>query len=128
MRESAKRRAIFNRKYTNRVVEPLSGWLPLWSVIEHVGRKSGKSYRTPVTAFSTTDGVAVLLPYGTDTDWVRNLTAAGGGRVQMLGRTFAVTDPRVVPTDEALTVAKAPWGRLLKATGVESALLLTRAR
>ncbi len=125
---TARGRARFNRKYTNRVVEPLSGLLPLWSVIEHTGRKSGTSYRTPVTAFSTADGVAVLLPYGTDTDWVRNLSAAGGGRVQMLGRTFAVTDPRVVPKDEALAVAKAPWRQLLRAVKVDSALLLTRAR
>ncbi|WP_328834731.1 PNPOx family protein [Mycolicibacterium fluoranthenivorans] len=80
-----------------------------------------------MTAFATTDGVAVLLPYGTDTDWVRNLLAAGGGRVQMLGRTFAVTDPRVVPTLDALAVARTPWRRLLQATGVEFTLLLTRA-
>ncbi len=124
---TARGRAEFNRKYTNRVVAPLSGWLPLWSAVEHVGRRSGKAYRTPVTAFPTIDGVAALLPYGTDTDWVRNLLAAGGGRVQMLGRTFAVTDPRVVPTLDALAVARTPWRRLLQATGVEFTLLLTRA-
>lgn len=125
---TARGRARFNRKYTNRVVEPLSGRLPLWSVIEHVGRTSGKAYRTPVTAFATTDGVAVLLPYGTDTDWVRNLSAAGGGQVRMLGHTFCVTDPRVVPKDEALAVTRAPWRQLLRGVTVDSALLLTRAR
>ena len=93
---SAHGRARFNRKYTNRVVEPLSGWLPLWSAVEHVGRKSGKAYRTPVTSIPTRGGIAIVLPYGTDTDWVRNLQAAGGGKVQMLGRTFDVRDPRIV--------------------------------
>jgi deazaflavin-dependent oxidoreductase (nitroreductase family) len=127
VKESARRRAAFNRKYTNRLVTPLAGRLPMWSAVEHVGRRSGTTYRTPVTAFPTSDGVTVLLPYGTDTDWVRNLRAAGGGDVQMVGRTFGVTDPRVVPLAEADAAAKAPWRRVLRASGVEHALLLTRA-
>ncbi|MGK2867772.1 MAG: nitroreductase family deazaflavin-dependent oxidoreductase, partial [Mycobacterium sp.] len=98
----ARQRAEVNRKYVNRLVEPLAGYLPLWSAVDHVGRRSGKDYRTPVTAFPTADGVAVLLPYGTGTDWVRNLQASGSGRVQIEGRSLLVTDPRVVPLSEAL--------------------------
>jgi len=41
------------------------------------------------------DMVSVRLPYGTDRDWVRNLTAAGGGVVVRCGRKLAVTDPQV---------------------------------
>ena len=124
----ARQRAEFNRKYVNRLVEPLAGFLPLWSAVDHVGRRSGKDYRTPVTAFPTVDGVAVLLPYGTDTDWVRNLQASGSGRVQIEGRSLLVTDPRVVPLSEALTVVKGPWRQVLRVAPVESALLLTRSR
>ncbi|SRX92229.1 hypothetical protein MSP7336_00454 [Mycobacterium shimoidei] len=120
--------ARFNRRVTNRIVLPLSGWLPMWSVVEHVGRRSGKIYRTPVSAFRTQDGgVAILLPYRPDRDWVKNLHAAGGGRVKLYGKTFDVTDPRVVPTREALGLLKSPWRQLLGSTGVESTLLLTRA-
>lgn len=123
----ARRRAEFNRKYVNRLVEPLAGFLPLWSAVDHVGRRSGKDYRTPVTAFPTNDGVAVLLPYGTDTDWVRNLQASGAGRVQIEGRSLLVQDPRVVPLREALAVVKGPWRQVLRVAPVESALLLTRS-
>ncbi|GBE65243.1 hypothetical protein MFM001_17050 [Mycobacterium sp. MFM001] len=120
--------ARFNRRVTNRIVLPLSGWLPVWSVVEHVGRRSGKTYRTPVSAFRTRDGgVAVLLPYRPDRDWVKNLLAAGRGRVTLYGKTFDVTDPRIVPTGEAADLVKAPWGQLLGLTRVESTLLLTRA-
>jgi deazaflavin-dependent oxidoreductase (nitroreductase family) len=49
--------------------------VPIWSIVEHVGRRSGKTYRTPVSVFRTRDGVAILLPYGTDRDWVRNVQA-----------------------------------------------------
>ncbi|MCV7432047.1 nitroreductase family deazaflavin-dependent oxidoreductase [Mycolicibacterium bacteremicum] len=123
----ARRRAEFNRRFVNPVVEPLAGYLPLWSAVDHVGRRSGREYRTPVTAFATSDGVAVLLPYGTDTDWVRNLRAAGSGKVVIDGRSLLVENPRVVPVREALEVMRGPWRHVLRVAPVESALLLTRS-
>lgn len=123
----SQRRAEFNRVVTNPLFRPISGFVPLWSILEHTGRKSGKTYRTPVTAFSTPDGVAVALVYGPDRDWVKNLTAAGGGRVKMYGRTFSVTDPRVVPTTEATALLKSPWRQILARADVGYTLLLTRA-
>ena len=33
-------------------------------ILEHVGRRSGKRYRTPLNVFPTDDGVAVLSPMG----------------------------------------------------------------
>lgn len=123
----ARRRAEFNRRFVNPVVEPLAGYLPLWSAVDHVGRRTGKQYRTPVTAFATSDGVAVLLPYGADTDWVRNLQAAGSGKVVVDGRSLLVENPRVVPVAEALDTMRDPWRRLLRVLPVQSALLLTRS-
>ena len=123
----SQRRARFNRVVTNPLFRPISGWVPAASLIEHVGRRSGRRYRTPVTMFNTADGVAVLLVYGPDRDWLKNLQAAGGGRVKLSGKTFAVTDPRVVPTRDAVALLKPPWRQLLGHTGVESTLLLSRA-
>lgn len=123
----SERRARFNRRVTNPLFRPVSGWLPLWSIVEHVGRRSGKIYRTPVSMFRTDDGVAVLLMYGPNRDWVKNLQAAGGGRVKLYGKTFDVTDPRIVPTREAVRSFRAPWRQLLGSAGVESTLLLARA-
>ncbi|WP_046317567.1 nitroreductase family deazaflavin-dependent oxidoreductase [Mycobacterium sp. UM_Kg1] len=121
------RRARFNRVVTNPLFRPFCGWVPMWSLVEHTGRRSGTAYRTPVSMFHTDDGVAVLLPYGTRRDWVKNLEAAGGGRVKVGGKTFAVTNPRLVPTDEAVGLLKAPWRQLLGRAGVPHTLLLTRA-
>lgn len=123
----SQRRARFNRVVTNPLFRPVSGWVPMWSIVEHTGRRSGKTYRTPVSMFHTPDGVAVLLPYGTGRDWVKNLKAAGGGRVKLGGKTFDVTDPRVVPTAEAVGVLKPPWRQLLGHAGVAYTLLLDRA-
>ena len=56
--------ARFNRHVTNPVQRLWAGWLPGFGILEHVGRKSGKAYRTPLNVFPTDDGVAVLLSYG----------------------------------------------------------------
>lgn len=123
----SERRARFNRVVTNPLFRPISGWVPMWSIVEHTGRRSGTTYRTPVSMFHTADGVAVLLVYGPARDWVKNLQAAGGGRVKLGGKTFDVTNPRVVPTAEAVVLLKAPWRQLLGRAGVAHTLLLDRA-
>jgi deazaflavin-dependent oxidoreductase (nitroreductase family) len=69
--------ARFNRHFTNPIQRIWAGWAPTMGILEHVGRKSGKPYRTPLTVFSTDDGVAVLLTYGPNRDWLKNVMSAG---------------------------------------------------
>src|SRR5690349_9785296 len=47
------------------------------TIVQHVGRKSGRTYETPVRATTSDDGFVITLPYGTDSDWVKNVMAAG---------------------------------------------------
>ena len=90
----------FNRDVTNRRQLRTAGQAgATYAVIVHVGRKSGRTYRTPVGAGPTTDGFVVGLPYGPGADWVRNVVAAGGAMVEHDGRTVAVDRPEV--TDAA---------------------------
>ena len=93
--------ARFNRRVTNPIQRIWAGYLPMMGILEHVGRTSGKTYRTPLIVFSTDDGVAIHLTYGPDRDWLKNLTAAGGGELQRHGRTFRVADPQIVTNVEA---------------------------
>jgi deazaflavin-dependent oxidoreductase (nitroreductase family) len=93
--------ARFNRHVTNPIQRIWAGYAPTFGILEHVGRKSGTPYRTPLTVFSTHDGVAILLTYGPNRDWLKNITAAGGARLKRYGTTFAVTDPQVVTKTEA---------------------------
>lgn len=122
----ADQRAKFNKRFFNQVVRPISGKVAMWSLIEHQGRRSGTVYRTPVSMFRTADGVAILLAYGDDRDWVRNLQAAGGGRATMSGKTFAVADPRIVPTAEAKELLAPPWRQIFGLMRTPSTLLLRR--
>lgn len=116
--------ARFNRRFTNPVQRLWAGWAPSFAIIEHKGRKSGKEFRTPVTAFTTEDGVAILLTYGPDRDWLKNLQAAGGGRVMRGGRTRAVTNPRVMTRDDAAPLVR---GRAFARLPFDQAVLLTYA-
>ena len=85
----------FNKHVTNRLFLIFAGWLPPFAVISHVGRRSGRVYRTPVLTFQTGEGYVVALTYGRDVDWVRNLLAAGHGEVERGGLSVPVSSFRV---------------------------------
>ncbi|WP_167333490.1 nitroreductase family deazaflavin-dependent oxidoreductase [Nocardia concava] len=86
----------FNKLVTNRIQGVSAGKVPPYSVIRHLGRKSGAPYRTPVVAVYRDGLLIVPLPYGTKSDWVRNVLAANGGEAIYRGRTRKFSDPRVV--------------------------------
>jgi deazaflavin-dependent oxidoreductase (nitroreductase family) len=119
--------ARFNRQFTNPIQRMWAGWAPTMGILEHVGRESGKPYRTPLTVFSTDGGVAVLLTYGPNRDWLKNVLSAGGGRMPRYGKTFALTDPRVMPKAEAAPAVKGLWRPIFARLPFEQAVLLRRA-
>ncbi|MGE2727462.1 nitroreductase family deazaflavin-dependent oxidoreductase [Mycolicibacterium pulveris] len=118
--------ARFNRYVTNPIQKLWAGWAPSFGILEHVGRKSGRTYRTPLTVFPTQDGVAILLTYGPDRDWLKNVTAAGRARMKRYGRTVEVRDPQVMPKAQAAPAVKGGWRRLFAVLPFEQAVLLTR--
>jgi deazaflavin-dependent oxidoreductase (nitroreductase family) len=95
-------------------------------ILEHVGRKSGKPYRTPLTVFSTDDGVAILLTYGPNRDWLKNIVSAGGGRMRRYGKTIELADPRVMPKAEAAQSVIGLWRPIFARLPFEQAVLLNR--
>jgi deazaflavin-dependent oxidoreductase (nitroreductase family) len=115
-----------NRALTNRLVGPVAGFLPPLAVVHHEGRKSGSHYRTPVLAFPIEGGLLMPLPYGTDTHWVLNLLAAGGGRLEASGQQIAVENPRVVDTEEAMPLVPTLLQPALRLLSLPGFLLLDR--
>jgi deazaflavin-dependent oxidoreductase (nitroreductase family) len=47
-----------------------------FAVLTHIGRRSGRTYQTPLGAHTFGDGVILPLAYGSQTDWYRNVMAA----------------------------------------------------
>jgi deazaflavin-dependent oxidoreductase (nitroreductase family) len=98
-----------NKYFTNRLVGKIahSSW-GLFSIVYHVGRRSGKPYETPVTAVQTSAGFVVALTYGPDVDWYRNIKAAGRCKVLWRRRVY------VIDKIESLTIESAlPYFPLL---------------
>lgn len=92
----SRRLARFNRVVTNRIAGPLASRLPAMAVIVHRGRTSGNEYRTPVNCWIDDRAAIVALTYGRGTDWLKNLTAAGGGTVVARGRSHRVGSPELI--------------------------------
>src|SRR6266851_6722713 len=75
--------------------------LPLYGVIKHKGRRSGKEFRTPVVVRRTSDGFIVPMPWGESTDWYRNVRAAGECVIRWKGRDYPVAQPEVIDSTTA---------------------------
>jgi deazaflavin-dependent oxidoreductase (nitroreductase family) len=90
-------------KVLNPLVLKLAGtrWLPLYGVIEHRGRSSGKVYHTPVVVRPARDGFIVPMPWGERTDWYRNVKAAGECGVRWKGRNYRMSRPELITADAA---------------------------
>ncbi len=103
--------ARFNKRVTNRVTRHLAGHGD-FAELEHVGRRSGRTYRIPINAFRHGDVVTLALTYGPRTDWLRNVRAAGGARLLLRGEVLTLGALREVPTEVGM--ARMPWpARLL---------------
>jgi deazaflavin-dependent oxidoreductase (nitroreductase family) len=88
--------AKFNIAVTNRITSLFAGWLPGFGILTHVGRKSGKVYQTPVNVFRIPNGFVIALTYSSQSEWVKNVLAAGGCELKTVGREYRVAAPRVV--------------------------------
>jgi deazaflavin-dependent oxidoreductase (nitroreductase family) len=86
----------FNLKVTNRIQGVYAPYVPPLAVVVHVGRKSGKVFTIPVAASLYDGKVAIPLPYSANTQWVKNLQAAGGGEMIRRGKRFSFTNPRIL--------------------------------
>ena len=81
------------------------------SAVQHVGRRSGKRYSTPIVADRVGDQILIPLPYGTQVDWVRNVLTAGRAVVTSKGRTYDVVDPELIDATQALPLLAADHRR-----------------
>ena len=93
---------VFNKYLLNPAMLRLAGRKHWYAgVIRHTGRRSGKSYTTPVVADRVADGFIVPLPYGTHVDWLRNVLAADRATIQVSGQTYEVLHPKIIDTAAA---------------------------
>lgn len=98
--------------------------MPLYGVLRHVGRRSGRIFRTPVVVRPTGDGFIVPMPWGESTDWYRNVRAAGECVVRWKGRDYALARPEVIQSDAATAAFGPRQAAALKRFGINQCLRL----
>jgi deazaflavin-dependent oxidoreductase (nitroreductase family) len=119
-----KRLARFNTRVTNRLTRRVAGRLPGFGIVSHVGRRSGRVYRTPVNVFRDGERYVFALTYGPDADWVRNVLAAGRCGLETRGRTVELRDPERF-TDPTRHLVPLPVRWALRLLHVDEFLALT---
>jgi hypothetical protein len=86
------------RPFTTRVVNPVTrlvaGRLPGFAILHQRGRRSGRTYDTPMNVFRSEDTYLFALTYGSHVDWVRNVVAARGCTMTTRGRRVRLRDRR----------------------------------
>jgi deazaflavin-dependent oxidoreductase (nitroreductase family) len=95
-----RRMARFNRAAANPLIGRIVTATPGFGAVIHRGRRSGREYRTPVMVFRDGGRYVIALPYGSDSDWVRNTLAAGGCDLLTHGRRIRMVEPAVYTDDE----------------------------
>ena len=98
--------------------------LPLYGVIEHRGRRSGKLFHTPVVVRPVPGGFIVPMPWGERTDWYRNVRAAGACVVRWKGRDYPLVQPEVIDAADARAAFGSTTQALLPRLGIRQCVRL----
>lgn len=94
-------------RYVNPITRPVARRLPTFAVLTHRGRKSGRTYRTPMNVFRRGTDYYFFLTYGSDVQWVKNVLAARSCSIGTRGRVVELVEPELV-TDPDLRPAPPP--------------------
>ena len=77
-----------------------------YALLRHTGRRSGRTYVTPLRAYPFGDGFVVGLTWGPDVDWCRNVMAAGNVTFRWHGQEYVLERPEIIPAELAPRVIK----------------------
>ena len=95
------------------------------SVIRHRGRRSGRTYETPVGVTRAMDGgFLIALPYGPRTQWLRNVLATGSATIVHEGHAYQVDRPEVVRLEDVTTSFSSSDQRSFRLFAVDEGLKL----
>ena len=120
-------------KMLNPVITKLAGrrHFRMAAQIRHVGRRSGREYVTPAGARLAGDTFVIPLTFGNQSDWSRNVRAAGGCSIRLDGTDYQAVRPELVDREEAGDVIRAAFGPVQRAMfrmlGIKQYLLLRLA-
>jgi deazaflavin-dependent oxidoreductase (nitroreductase family) len=108
----------FNRRYFNKLILTFAGQAGQpFTVVRHVGRRSGQPYETPVYADPIANGFVIPLTYGPEVDWLRNVQASGTATIVRNGVEYPVGDSEVIDSATAFALMSRGRARFLGLLG-----------
>jgi deazaflavin-dependent oxidoreductase (nitroreductase family) len=110
----------------NRVITQIAGrrYVPLYILLRHRGRRSGRAYATPVVGMRVPGGFAIPMAFGEGADWYRNIVAAGGATIRKHGTEHQLAEPAAIDPDSA-TSPFPDWQKpVFRALGIRRFLFL----
>jgi deazaflavin-dependent oxidoreductase (nitroreductase family) len=118
-------------KMLNPLVGVLAGrrFVPLIARVHHVGRRTGKLYTTPTGAHVAGDTIVIPLSFGNQSDWARNVRAAGQCVVEFGGKRYRATQPQFIDAADAKPVVDQSFNAInrfgFRLLGIRQYLLLS---
>jgi deazaflavin-dependent oxidoreductase (nitroreductase family) len=110
----------------NRFVTRIAGRrnVPLYVLLRHRGRRSGRAYATPVVGMRVPGGFAIPMAFGEGADWYRNIVASGGATIRQQGTEHQLVDPAAIDPESAASPFPG-WQRpVFRALGIRRFLFL----
>jgi deazaflavin-dependent oxidoreductase (nitroreductase family) len=94
----ARRAVRFIARFVNPLVLLIAGrrWMPVVGILRHRGRRSGRTYATPIGMRRLGDSFVIPRTFSDNAAWYLNIRAAGGATAKYLGRTYQLVEPEVV--------------------------------
>jgi deazaflavin-dependent oxidoreductase (nitroreductase family) len=116
---------VFNKHVTNRILIHISGKkFGHFAILSHIGRKSGKLYRTPIIAEPIENGYVIALTYGKKVDWYANVKAKGSCTLHWKENDYQLINPEFIDKEIGLMAFPAIVQSALKIVGIEYFLKL----
>ena len=84
--------------------------------IHHVGRRSGRPYTTPAGARRGDEVIVIPLTFGNQSDWSRNVQAAGGCSIRLEGKDYRATQPQFLSWQEAKPLIRSAFSPFERAS------------
>jgi deazaflavin-dependent oxidoreductase (nitroreductase family) len=84
------------RHLINPVARLFAGWMPGFGILTYRGRTTGRIYDLPINLFQRGEHYIFVLTYGSESQWVKNVLAAGGCQVRVRGRDVRLVEPELI--------------------------------
>ena len=88
-----------------------------FTIVRHVGRRSGKQYETPIIVSPVKDGFVIELTYGYDVDWHKNVLAAGGCTLIWHGKQYVIDKIEPLDAETGRATFPPPQRQILRILG-----------